>query len=82
MQSTVSERGQTVVPREIRRAFNIGANTRLEWVVRDGMIIVYPVPLDPIRGSRGILRGSGLSNAVLLKERRAERKRERALEAR
>jgi AbrB family looped-hinge helix DNA binding protein len=83
MQSKVSERGQTVIPREIRRAFQISAKTRLEWIIRDGIIIVYPLPTDPVRGSFGILKGvKGASTNALLAERRADRKREHELELR
>ena len=75
MQSKVSERGQTVIPREIRKAFQMNAKTRLEWVIRDGTIVVYPLPTDPVRGSFGILKGlRGVSTSALLAERKAEKK--------
>lgn len=73
MQSTVSVRGQTVIPRHIREALGITPNTRLEWTIKDGVIIVQPVPLDPVGVSIGILRGRGLSTADLLEERKRER---------
>ena len=44
MQSTVSVRGQTVVPRPIRETLGITTSTKLEWQVRDGVILVFVIP--------------------------------------
>jgi AbrB family looped-hinge helix DNA binding protein len=33
MRSTVSSRGQTVVPAEVRRRFGLGARSHLEWII-------------------------------------------------
>lgn len=57
MLSTITSRGQTVIPAEIRRRFNLTPAQRLEWVVKDGEIRVYPVDQDPIAAFRG--RGKG-----------------------
>ena len=56
----VSARGQTVVPREVRRLFDISAGSRLRWEVRGRVIRVYPVLQDPIGSSRGYLANQGL----------------------
>lgn len=31
----------------------------LEWKIRDGVILVYPLPADPVKASPGILSGKG-----------------------
>ena len=59
MQSKVSVRGQTVIPKEIRTAFGITENSLLYWKVQDGLILVVPLPTDPVQASLGILRGRG-----------------------
>ena len=59
MQSKVSIRGQTVIPNSIRKAFGITANSLLYWKVQDGLILVYPVPADPVQSSLGLLREKG-----------------------
>lgn len=79
-QTTVSVRWQTVIPREIREALNIVPNTRLEWRVKDGVIVVYPIPPDPVHAALGMLKGRGLTTETLLAERRLQRQRERAQE--
>ena len=77
MKTTVSVRGQTVVPREIREKMGIVPKSKLEWQIVDGLIVVTPIPPDPVRASIGILKGRGLTTEDLLAERRKERQRER-----
>ncbi|HVC32263.1 MAG TPA: AbrB/MazE/SpoVT family DNA-binding domain-containing protein [Chloroflexota bacterium] len=79
MRTKVSVRGQTVVPREIREALGIGPRDTLDWELRDGVIVVYPLPADPVRASLGILKGRVTLRDFLL-DREEERARERAAE--
>lgn len=72
MRTTVTERGQTVVPAKIRRDHGIASQTRLEWIDDGHTIRVVPVLGDPIRAAKGISRGLGQK---LLEERRRERAR-------
>ncbi|MBA4387297.1 MAG: AbrB family transcriptional regulator [Verrucomicrobia bacterium] len=74
MITTITQRGQTVVPSEIRRKFHIETASRLEWIEDGGTIRVIPIPHDSIKGARGIAKGWGLSGA-LHEERRKERAR-------
>jgi AbrB family looped-hinge helix DNA binding protein len=72
MRSTITARGQTVVPAPIRECFGLGPSTRLEWIIdSDGSIHVVPVDLDSIRAFRG--SGAGGGTARLLEERRLDR---------
>jgi AbrB family looped-hinge helix DNA binding protein len=74
MVTTITRRGQTVVPAAIRRQFDIQPNTKLEWMSMGGTIRVIPIPRDPIRSARGIAGGSGLMQA-LQEDRKQERSR-------
>jgi AbrB family looped-hinge helix DNA binding protein len=76
MQTTVSVRGQTVIPRHIRDELGITPTTRLEWKVKDGVIIILPLPSDPVQSAVGILEGRGPSTADLLAERKADKEKE------
>ena len=76
MKTTVPARGQTVVPQEIRERMGIVPQTRLEWQIREGMIVVYPIPPDPIQAAVGLLQGQGPTTDDLLAERQRERRRE------
>ena len=72
LQSRVSVRGQTVIPREIRESLGIAPSSILEWKVENGVIHVYPLPGDPVRASVGLLRGKATFQEFL-DQRNADR---------
>lgn len=74
MRSTITERGQTVIPATIRKYFGLSPSDRLEWVIDGDSLRVTPVKADPIQAFRG--RGKGGAVARLLAERRADAQRE------
>ena len=79
--SKVYERGQTVIPKRIREALAIESGARLHWQVHEGVIQVIPVPANPVRALRGLLKGTGYTFARFLRERQLEREAERRREA-
>jgi AbrB family looped-hinge helix DNA binding protein len=78
--SKVYERGQTVIPKRIRDALAIEHGARLQWRVQEGVIQVIPVPANPVRALRGILKGTGYTFAQFLRDRQLEREAERRRE--
>jgi AbrB family looped-hinge helix DNA binding protein len=74
MRSTITARGQTVIPSEIRRKFSLSPSDRIEWIVDGDKIQVVPVRENPIEAFRG--RGAGGAVKRLLKERAKDRHRE------
>jgi AbrB family looped-hinge helix DNA binding protein len=74
MRSTITARGQTVIPSKIRQQFHLSPSDRLEWIVDASGIRVIPVKNDPIEAFRG--RGMGGSVARLLAERAQDRQQE------
>lgn len=74
MRSTITIRGQTVIPVEIRRRFNLGPSKKLEWIMDDTTIRVVPVVEDPVDAFRG--SGKGGSTARLLQDRAHDARRE------
>ncbi|MGR9108119.1 MAG: AbrB/MazE/SpoVT family DNA-binding domain-containing protein [Gammaproteobacteria bacterium] len=74
MKSTITARGQTVIPAEIRKRFQLSPADRLEWIVDECGIRVVPVKCDPIQAFRG--RGSGGAVARLLADRARDLQRE------
>lgn len=76
MRTTVSSRGQTAVPAEVRKRFNLKEHSRLEWIIEGDVITLLPIPPDPVRAFRGSLRGK-YGGQALIKERTRERRRER-----
>jgi AbrB family looped-hinge helix DNA binding protein len=76
MLTTLSKRGQTVVPAAIRKRHGIQEGDRLVWIDDGETIKVIPIPSDPVRALKGIARGERLVQE-LMKYRREERARER-----
>ena len=73
METTISHRGQTVVPAAIRKAHRLIPSSRLEWI-DDGLSIrVVPVGRDPIGQARAAFGKSRLTRALL--KSRAEKRR-------
>ena len=67
MRSTITARGQTVIPAQIRKHFHLSPSDRLEWLIDNEGIRVVPVKDDPIRAFRA--QGKGDSVSRLLAER-------------
>jgi AbrB family looped-hinge helix DNA binding protein len=74
MESTVTVRGQTVIPAAIRRRYNIKPKTKLAWIDDGHTITVLPIPQDSIKAIKGKSKDADLLKA-LLKSRKEERKR-------
>ena len=70
MRSTITERGQTVIPAEIRRRFGLTPAQRLEWIVEPDGIRVVPVAEDPVEAFRG--QGKGGATPRLVSDRQAD----------
>jgi AbrB family looped-hinge helix DNA binding protein len=64
MKSTVTSRGQTVVPAQLRRRYRIDAGTPLEWIDTGEGIRVTPLPADIVGALRGISRGEKLNEKL------------------
>ena len=56
-QAKLSSKNQIVIPREAREALNIKAGDKLQVVVKDKMIYIYPTPKSWEKAIRGIARG-------------------------
>lgn len=54
MESTVTIRGQTAIPVEIRKRYNIHPQTKLEWIDDGHTITVLPIPPDSIIAATAI----------------------------
>jgi AbrB family looped-hinge helix DNA binding protein len=65
MQTTVTKRGQTVIPATIRRHYQIQEGDSLVWVDEGDVIRVIPIARDPILALRGRGRGERLVERLL-----------------
>ena len=77
--SRVTSKGQTVIPKSVRDQLGICEGTQLAWSDRDGQAVVIPLPADPVRALRGILKGvEGMGVDDLLRDRREDLELEEA----
>ena len=67
-------KGQVVIPRRLRKEFEIEAGTKAQVYEENGNIILRPMTSKFIKSLRGSLKGSGVMKAM-----REDRKREREL---
>lgn len=75
MQTTLSRRGQTVIPAAIRKRHHIKEGDRLVWIDDGETLKIIPLPGDPVRALKGIAEGEHLMKE-LMSYRREERERE------
>jgi AbrB family looped-hinge helix DNA binding protein len=65
MRTSVTRRGQTVIPAPIRKRYHIQEGDRLVWLDDGQTIRVVPIPADSIRALRGSGRGERLLEQLL-----------------
>jgi bifunctional DNA-binding transcriptional regulator/antitoxin component of YhaV-PrlF toxin-antitoxin module len=75
MKTSVTRRGQTVIPSPIRRKYDIDEKTSLQWIDTGETIKVIPIPRDVRKALRGIAKGERLLE-TLLEERKIDKDRE------
>jgi AbrB family looped-hinge helix DNA binding protein len=59
MNSTVTSKYQTTIPKAVRERLGIAVNDSLEWVVEQGRVIVHPVHSDFLRYQGCVKTGAG-----------------------
>lgn len=75
-QATVSEKGSIVIPQEIREKYGIRPASKVEVLDIGGKVMILPIPQDPIRASRGMLKFKGSVLKTLREERKKELRKE------
>lgn len=73
--STVTSKGQVVIPKRLREKYGIRPATLIRWIEKDKGILMVPESEDPIVTMRGMFKGSGMLKAYL-NEKKLEKQRE------
>ena len=73
---TASNRGQIVIPKEVRKKMQIGPGKRLLLKADGDRISLTPLPDDPVEHSCGIFKDGPSLTKALLNERRKDHERE------
>ncbi|HBO97626.1 MAG TPA: AbrB family transcriptional regulator [Candidatus Omnitrophica bacterium] len=71
--TTVTAKGQIVIPSRIRRHLNIKKGTRLCVIEKDNGIVLQPLTREYFEQTAGVLKTKGKLTQVLLDERKKEK---------
>lgn len=59
MNSTVTAKYQTTIPKAVREKLGISINDALEWIVEKGKVVVLPVHNDFLKYRGSVKAGAG-----------------------
>ncbi len=71
--STVTTKGQLVIPSKLRRKFGIRKGTQVAFLEEDQRLVLQPLTPEFIRSLRGSLKGEPSALKALLEHRKKER---------
>ncbi len=75
--STLSEKGWVVIPQEMRERYGLKKGDKVHVIDYGGVISIIPVSKDPIKESRGMLKGGSSLTKALLESRREDAARDK-----
>ena len=71
--STVTTKGQLVIPSKLRRKYAIRKGTQVAFVEEENRLILQPLTPEFIRSLRGSLKGEPSATKILQEERKRDR---------
>jgi AbrB family looped-hinge helix DNA binding protein len=71
--STVTTKGQVVIPSKLRRKYAIRKGTQVAFVEEENRLVLQPLTPEFIRSLRGSLKGEPSALKILLEERKRDR---------
>ena len=71
--STVTTKGQLVIPSALRRRFGIREGTQVAFLVEDDRLVLQPLTSEYVRRLRGSVKGEASAMNLLTEERSRER---------
>lgn len=75
--TTLSAKGQVVIPSDIRLRMGLRQGDRFEVNMEDGTIVLRPKPRDPLLALAGTMAGSQSLTDALVQDRQKERTSDR-----
>ncbi len=72
--STVTTKGQLVIPARLRRKFGIRKGTQIAFLEENQRLVLQPITVEYLRRLRGSFKHAAAALEILYAERRRERK--------
>jgi AbrB family looped-hinge helix DNA binding protein len=77
-ESTITSKGQIVIPAKLRRRYGLKPGIKVYFIERDKEIVFQPVTKEYLKSVHGMLTSETSATKELLKERARDREREEA----
>jgi AbrB family looped-hinge helix DNA binding protein len=71
--TTVSTKGQMIIPAEMRAKLDIKPGTRISVSIEDGKLILQPIAANPLDVLQGMFKGGPSMFDEMQKERRSDK---------
>jgi AbrB family looped-hinge helix DNA binding protein len=71
--STVTQKGQIVIPAKLRKKFGIRGGTQIAFIEEDERLLLQPLTAEYIKSLRGVLKGDRSPLKILMEERKRDR---------
>lgn len=72
--STVTQKGQIVIPSKLRRKLGIRQGTQIAFIEEDERLVLQPLTTEYVKSLRGALKGGRSPLKTLFEERKRDRK--------
>jgi AbrB family looped-hinge helix DNA binding protein len=72
--STVTSKGQLVIPSKLRRKYSIKEGTQVAFLEQENRLVLQPLTSEFVRSLRGSLKGEPSAMTALREGRKRERK--------
>jgi len=72
--ATLTSKGQLVIPKDIREYMRLEPGDRLDFVIKDGEVVIRPAVSD-VRALKGLLKRAGAKPVSVSAMNKAVRKR-------
>jgi AbrB family looped-hinge helix DNA binding protein len=72
--STVTTKGQLVIPSKLRRKYSIKEGTQVAFLEQENRLVLQPLTSEFVRSLRGSLKGEPSAMTALREGRKRERK--------
>lgn len=76
IKSSVSTKGQLVIPYKLRKKYGIKPHTIIRWIDTGQGLMLIPLTEDPISSSKGMLKGTNVSTQSYLKAKEEDKRLE------